>query len=237
MLARGAIGAPRAESPHRAYGGAGWRFSQPDTMLCTPTGPEVRAASPVSHTPPSAESCASRGEFRGACGRRQRVSSVAAPARIASQRLVRRSSQPTMPLASAGTQHADAAGQSPKREAMAEERPEGDMTVPLFIGNIAAHTTERAIEELFARNGFATVRILLPRLAGGAPRTRRYAFVYLRTASEALCALVRLDRAELDGRSLVLHVAGSPGADHERPTQPQVEYRRPHRRSGSGSVS
>lgn len=109
------------------------------------------------------------------------------------------------------------------------------MTVPLFIGNIAAHTTERAIEELFARNGFATVRIMLPRVASGGPRTRRYAFVYLRTVLEALCALVRLDRVELDGRALVLHVAGSLGAGHERSTQPQVEYRRPHRRPGSGS--
>ena len=112
------------------------------------------------------------------------------------------------------------------------------MATALFVGNIAEHTTEATLADLFNRNGFPVKRILLPKLSGG-QRTRGYAFVHLEARGAVARALTAMDRMELDGRLLVLHAVASETTGGAYPSNHRAvgQHQRPQRRSRTNPSS
>ena len=75
----------------------------------------------------------------------------------------------------------------------------------LYVGNLAFHTTEDSLQQLFA--GFGTVveaKVVIDRESG---RSRGFAFVSMSTEEEANAAIQQLNGADFDGRALRVNIA------------------------------
>jgi RNA recognition motif-containing protein len=75
----------------------------------------------------------------------------------------------------------------------------------LYVGNLAFHTTEDTLLQMFASCGTVTeAKLVIDRETG---RSRGFAFVSMATDAEANAAIEQLNGADLDGRPLRVNIA------------------------------
>jgi cold-inducible RNA-binding protein len=75
----------------------------------------------------------------------------------------------------------------------------------LYVGNLAFHTTEDTLLQMFAAAGTVSeAKLVLDRETG---RSRGFAFVSMSTDAEAQAAIDQLNGADLDGRALKVNIA------------------------------
>ena len=69
----------------------------------------------------------------------------------------------------------------------------------LYVGNLSFHTTEQALNDLFAEHGQVnSVAIITDRITG---RSRGFGFVEMPDDTEAKAAMGAVDGTEVDGRT------------------------------------
>lgn len=74
------------------------------------------------------------------------------------------------------------------------------MNTRIYVGNLAFHTTEEALQTAFGQFGeVAEVKLMLDRDSG---RSRGFAFVTMATGETAQKAIAQMHGSSLDGRSL-----------------------------------
>jgi len=80
------------------------------------------------------------------------------------------------------------------------------MSTRLYVGNVAAETTEDALRELFATEGrkVETVSVVTDRETG---RPRGFCFVQMSSPEEATAAIAAVNGREIDGHKLTVSVA------------------------------
>eukprot|EP01104_Vermistella_antarctica_P013990 TRINITY_DN432_c2_g1_i1.p1 TRINITY_DN432_c2_g1~~TRINITY_DN432_c2_g1_i1.p1 ORF type:complete len:278 (+),score=92.01 TRINITY_DN432_c2_g1_i1:63-836(+) len=102
----------------------------------------------------------------------------------------------------------------------------------VFIGNLSFETTEDTLKELFAVAGTVVSAHIISR----GPRSLGYGFIQMGSADEALVAVEKLDKNEIDGRAVNVQVAkaegGGAGGDGTRP-----RGRRGRGRGGRGGAA
>lgn len=75
----------------------------------------------------------------------------------------------------------------------------------LYVGNLAFHTTEDTLLQVFGSCGNVTeAKLVIDRETG---RSRGFAFVSMATDAEANAAIEQLNGADLDGRALRVNIA------------------------------
>ena len=80
--------------------------------------------------------------------------------------------------------------------------------VKLYVGNLAAETTENDLRQLFAQTGTVTsVNLIKDRTTG---QSKGFAFVTMSSAAGAQKAVATLHTAHLGGRPLTVNVADRP---------------------------
>ena len=83
------------------------------------------------------------------------------------------------------------------------------MPVKLFVGGLSFTTSNDSLRAAFARYGVVeSAAVMTDRETG---RSRGFGFVEMATAEEAEQAIARLNGHELDGRTLKVERASSPG--------------------------
>jgi RNA recognition motif-containing protein len=88
------------------------------------------------------------------------------------------------------------------------------MAHKLFIGGLSFSTTDERLREVFAQAGeVASATIVMDRDTG---RSRGFGFVEMTTAEGAAQAVARFNGQELDGRTLKVETANSPGLSRGR---------------------
>jgi RNA recognition motif-containing protein len=75
----------------------------------------------------------------------------------------------------------------------------------LFVGNLAFHTTENDLQDLFAQHGTVSdVALMTDRMTG---RSRGFAFVTMSSAEEGTAAISAVNGRDLEGRALTVNEA------------------------------
>ena len=88
------------------------------------------------------------------------------------------------------------------------------MAVKLFVGGLSFSTTTERLREVFAAVGAVeSAAVVTDRDTG---RSRGFGFVEMATPEEAEQAVSRLNGSSLDGRTIQVEKAKSPGAGGDR---------------------
>ena len=91
--------------------------------------------------------------------------------------------------------------------------------VKLYVGNLAAATTENELRRLFSQSGTVTsVNLVKDRTTG---QSKGFAFVTMSSAAGAQKAVAKLHKLELGGRPLKVNVAERSKTPGERPQAPE----------------
>jgi cold-inducible RNA-binding protein len=80
-----------------------------------------------------------------------------------------------------------------------------EMSVKLYVGNLAFNTTEQDLEEQFSQYGQVSSASIMTDRDNG--RSRGFAFVELDSKESAQAAIQALNGKELDGRALTVNEA------------------------------
>ncbi|GMV13946.1 MAG: RNA-binding protein [Polyangiaceae bacterium] len=79
------------------------------------------------------------------------------------------------------------------------------MSNRLYVGNLAFHTTEDVLMDVFAKVGSVTeAKLIIDRESG---RSRGFGFVTMASSDDAQRAIAQLNGADLDGRALKVNEA------------------------------
>lgn len=79
------------------------------------------------------------------------------------------------------------------------------MSTRIYVGGLAYESTEKELEEAFAKHGtVASVAIIMDRDSG---RSKGFGFVEMDSAEDAQKAITNLDGKDFDGRKLTVNQA------------------------------
>ena len=83
------------------------------------------------------------------------------------------------------------------------------MAAKLFVGGLSFSTTSEGLREFFAQAGAVTSATVITDQFSG--RSRGFGFVEMSTPEEAQAAVQQLNGRDLDGRTIKVELAKSPG--------------------------
>lgn len=78
------------------------------------------------------------------------------------------------------------------------------MNKRMYVGNLDYSTTDKDLEELFAKEGTVTYSKVIMRMDG---KSRGFGFVEMETEEQTKAAIEKLNQSDLKGRTIVVNEA------------------------------
>jgi len=101
----------------------------------------------------------------------------------------------------------------------------------MYVGNLDYNTTDKELEEFFAKEGTVTYSKVIIRMDG---KSRGFGFVEMETEEQAKAAMEKLNQSDFKGRTIVVNEAraqNNKGNFNSRESNPG------YKREGSGDLN